>query len=109
MSFADGLKNLGGDLTGTLTDLGGKYLELRIAKEKAAAARGNVTNPSQNIQPALPQPTQANPTKGVDSNGETIVVGTGGGMPLLKNKAVVYGGMAVGSAIVLAILYKLVK
>lgn len=104
MSFFDDLEKLGGGLGGTLTELGGKYLDLRVAK----AQNKNARNPAQNVQPNLAQPTVANPVRGVDANGNTLVVAKAP-MPLMQNKTLLYGGASVLGVIVLALAYKMVK
>ena len=109
MSFFDSLTELGGDLTGTVTDLGGKYLDVKLQKEKNK--NSNTVQPAQTIQPALAQPEAARPITGINANGETMVEKPAGQQVkgLLDDKRVVYAAGGLLSVIALAITYKLVK
>ena len=109
MSFFDSLVDLGGDLTGTVTDLGSKYLDVKLQKEKNK--NSNTVQVAQTLQPALPQPAAPRPTTGVNSNGETMVEKPAGqqGKSLFDDKRVVYAGGAVLTVLALALAYKWVK
>lgn len=109
MSFTDSLFSLGGDLTGSVSDLGGKYLDFRLESEKNKAT--NTVQPAQTIQPALAQPDAARPTTGINANGETMVERPSGQQMkgLLDDKRVVYTGAGLLTVIGLALAYKLVK
>jgi len=106
--FMKSLTDFGGDLSGTLTELGGKYLDLRVAKERAKYT----TRPSETVQPVTAMPTPANPTKGVNSDGETMVAKSQtatGNTSIMNNKVVVYGGLGLLGLIGLSVAYKFVK
>lgn len=107
MSFIDDLGQLGGNLTKDLGGMADKFLEYKIAKENAKGAR----NVAETVQPNLAQPTPANPTKGVDSDGSTIVVSNAGNgvQSLMQNKAVVYGGGGLLLLITSVVVYKAIS
>lgn len=109
MSFFDSLTDLGGDLTGTVSDLGGKYLDVKLQKEKNK--NSNTVQPAQTIQPALAAPAAPRPTTGINANGETMVEKPAGQQKkgLLDDKRVVYAGAGLLTVIGLALAYKLVK
>lgn len=103
MSFIDSLSELGGDLTKDLGGYADKFLEYKIAKENAKGTR----NIAETVQPNLAQPTAANPVTGVDSNGDTLVVGSNVSVnSLMQNKAVVYGGGGLLLVIASVVVYK---
>jgi hypothetical protein len=108
MSFFDSLSELNGSLTNTVSDLGGKYLDIKLQKERNKGS--NAVQVAETIQPALNQPVPTQTIKGVDSNGETMPVRVGDNAKgLFDDDIVVYAGMGLLTVVGLALAYKLVK